>query len=527
MLNGLLVGVKLARDVRSFLQRPWTIDECRRLLGERLARRDESFLRVMTDAVFQNPRSPYGALLGRAKIERGDVLSWVGRGGVEGALAELFDAGVYVTLDEFKGRRPIRRPGLEVAVHDHDFDNPFAADHFETRTGGGRDRRGIGTRVMVDLDLLALEAGYEGIFLASRGAMGRPMALWRPVLPAVAGMKNLLRHAKVGMYAERWFSQNPLRFAPSEWRHYAFTRYVLHASRAGGRPLPMPEHVPLADARVVARWLAEKSARGTPAYLEASASSAVRACLAARADRLDITGTLFRVDSEPLTEGRARIVLETGSQVYTHYSTAEAGRLGVACAAPAAVDDVHVARDKVALLQRERRLGAGLRSVGALYWTTLHPAHPKIMLNVEMGDYGVVVRRDCGCPFGELGLRDHLHTVLSYDKLTSEGMQFTGSDLVRLVEDVLPGRFGGSPTDYQLVEQEEGGLPRVSVVVSPRVGPIDEAGLLRTVLETLGSPAGGHRMMAGYWRDANTLRVVRGEPYATGAGKIFALHVIK
>jgi len=34
-------------------------------------------------------------------------------------------------------------------------------------------------------------------------------------------------------------------------------------------------------------------------------------------------------------------------------------------------------------------------------------------------------------------------------------------------------------------------------------------------------------MMAGYWRDAQTLRVVRREPHATRAAKILPLHVIK
>jgi hypothetical protein len=109
-------------------------------------------------------------------------------------------------------------------------------------------------------------------------------------------------------------------------------------------------------------------------------------------------------------------------------------------------------------------------------------------------------------------------------------MHFLGAHLVRLVEEVLPARFGGHPTDYQLVEEEEAGHVRVSLLVSPRVGPLSESDVEAAAIEVLASPSGapsGEAMMAGYWRDARTLRVVRREPHATSAAKILPLHVIK
>ena len=36
-----------------------------------------------------------------------------------------------------------------------------------------------------------------------------------------------------------------------------------------------------------------------------------------------------------------------------------------------------------------------------------------------------------------------------------------------LVEQILPERFGGNATDYQLVEVEDGGMPFVEIVVIP------------------------------------------------------------
>ena len=51
-------------------------------------------------------------------------------------------------------------------------------------------------------------------------------------------------------------------------------------------------------------------------------------------------------------------------------------------------------------------------------------------------------------------------------------MTFTATMTVRLVEEVLPQRFGGGPTDYQLVEDRSGPISKAVIVVSPRVGPL-------------------------------------------------------
>lgn len=524
------MAVRFGRDLGGFLRHPLSPDECRRQLVRQMEARETSFLQVVERGIFANGRSPYRGLMRQAGIDYTDIEAWVREAGVEGTLARLYDAGVSVTLDEFKGRQPIRRSGLELDVRARDFDNPLLVAHYETRTGGSRAARGVGTRLTIDLHLLAYESAYDLVFLSSLGALRRPMGVWRPAPPAGAGMKILLRHAKIGMRAERWFSQSPLLRGPKNFRHYAFTRFVVAWSALCRRPLPAPEHTPLEQAVRVARWLAQKAARGTPAYFDANAGAAVRVCMAATAHGLDISGTLFRIGGEAFTDARARIIAETGARALCHYSMGEAGRLGVACTMPEALDDVHVTMDKIALLQRDRRPVPGADSVGALFCSTLHPAAPKIMLNVEVGDYGILSQRTCGCPLGTLGFSQHLRGIRSYEKLTSEGMNFTGSELLRLVEDVLPGRFGGHPTDYQFVEEEEYGLSKVSLLVSPRVGVVDEGGVVAAVLESLGSPpraTGGHRLMADYWKGADTLRVVRREPYTTAAAKILPLHVIR
>jgi hypothetical protein len=147
------------------------------------------------------------------------------------------------------------------------------------------------------------------------------------------------------------------------------------------------------------------------------------------------------------------------------------------------------------------------------------------MLNAEVGDHGVLTRRRCGCLLDALGLDLHVHDIRSYEKLTSEGMNFYGADLIRLVEETLPSRFGGGPGDYQVVEEEVEGLPRMSVVVSPRVGPVDEEAILAAAADELRSGPAHHGMMSEVWRDAQTIRVVRREPHATASAKVLPLHV--
>ncbi len=62
-------------------------------------------------------------------------------------------------------------------------------------------------------------------------------------------------------------------------------------------------------------------------------------------------------------------------------------------------------------------------------------------------------------------------------------MNFLGPDLLALLEEVLPARFGGAPTDYQLAEREDEALPWIEVVVAPRLGRVDEQELTTAVLD--------------------------------------------
>jgi len=505
-----------------FLRDTMSLADAQAMLQRQLAERESNFLNLVEHGIYGYPNSPYLRLLKLAHCELGDIQNITRKAGLENLLHMLREAGVYLSFEEFKCRKPIERSGRVISLQMRDLDNPLLSQHFEARTSGSR---GLGSSVLIDLDFLRHEAAAHALFLSTFDIEGRPMALWRPRPPGLAGVLSALNHAKLGKKAERWFAQNKVTFRPGNLKYLFFTNFIVHSSRMRLKALPVPENVPVAHAVRVARWLQAKCEQATPALLDTNVSSGIRVCQAAKEHNMDIEGTLFRFGGEPYTPARARIVASTGSRAICHYSMTEVGRIGLACAAPETLDDVHLLTNKLAVIQHERPVGDGRTSVGALQLTTLLPSCPKILLNVEIDDYGMLVERNCGCPLQEFGYNQHLHTIRSFDKITSAGMQFLASDLISLVEEVLPARFGGHPTDYQFEEEQMDGLPKVSIIISPRVGQVNEPKVIDTVLRDLRVQKGGYEMMADHWRQGRTLQVVRREPYHTYTGKILPLHI--
>ena len=97
----------------------------------------------------------------------------------------------------------------------------------------------------------------------------------------------------------------------------------------------------------------------------------------------------------------------------------EGGIVGFGCAGEReACDDIHRQQGALAVIQRARGTSFGGGQVNAFLFTSVLERPSRMLLNVENGDYGVLESRDCGCELGELGLKQHLHTVRSFDRLT-------------------------------------------------------------------------------------------------------------
>ncbi len=199
------------------------------------------------------------------------------------------------------------------------------------------------------------------------------------------------------------------------------------------------------------------------------------------------------------------------------------GSIGYGCLAAEAPDEVHVFSDLNAVIEADRRPFPA----GALLVSSLRPTAPFILLNVSMGDRATMTGRRCGCPLEMLGWRTHLHSIRSYEKLTAGGVTFDDTHVIRVLEEVLPRRFGGGPADYQLVEGDgSNGQPHLRLLVRPSIGPLDAATVSEVFLDALGSDSEVMRAMAEQWRQASVLCVERREPHATASGKILHLATI-
>jgi hypothetical protein len=357
------------------------------------------------------------------------------------------------------------------------------------------------------------------VWFAERDWLASPLVLWTPFYAGVAN--RTLMCAKFGQIFVRWFSPSDL-VQPRDRRLTG----VLHGVIRLAAGFPRTDFIPTDDQWRVGEYLADLVRRGMRPLLNCSTAAAVRLCLATRERGESLRDVTFLLVAEPLTPARRDTIEATGATAVPAYGFSEGGNLGGQCRSPAAADDVHIFEDAFAVIQRERRLADG-ETVDALLMTALRSACSKVMLNAEIGDYAVLETRPCECLFGELGYTRHLHTIRSFEKLTGEGVTFVGADLFRLLEEVFPKRFGGAVGDYQLVEeQDERGVPRYRLLVSPEVGPLDDRSVVAALLEELGKLSGHYRLMAGMWSQVDVLEVQRRRPLPTARGKVFPFRTL-
>jgi hypothetical protein len=515
---------RLAFGLRGFLRGTITLEESKRVIAERLRNREKNFLSLVQKGIYQNPKSPYFKLLELAGCQFGDIESGVNKDGIEATLEKLLAAGVYLSWEEFKGRKEVVRGGQRFQFKDRDFDNPFLAVYYQKQSSGSRS---AGTRTTFDLRNQLERSYHELPVLSDNNALDVPMGLWAPVLPAASGISNILRYWKVGKPVARWFSPVDERQAQSSLTHRLAMRYIIYGSRLWGAKLPKPEYVGLEGAVKVARWLAETKQRSGGCAFTCYVSLAARVCQAAMENGLDIAGTHFFSGGEPLTPAKRRQIEAAGASVIPRYAMSEIGRIGYGCPRASAADDVHLLHDSVALIQHRRRVEHADISVDSFLFTPLLPSAPKLLINMESDDYGVVQTRNCDCLLGQLGFNTHLHNIRSFAKLTGSGMTLIGTDLVRILEEVLPPKYGGAATDYQLLEEEDSqGQTHLSLIISPTVGEVDEGEVIATVLSELRRVPHPGQLTAGFWAQAKILRVERRTPLAQ-MGKVMTLHLIK
>ena len=441
-LEDIRMGGRLLRTLPGLLAQPIVPQAARAIVAARLADRDLRFLRLVKRGVYEYPQSPYRTLLALAGCEYGDLAGLVAREGVEGALGVLFQQGVYLTVEEFKGRRAVERWKRGIDIDPRGLRNPDSMAHIVTRSGGSR---GPGSPVPIDVRCWWDRAVDTALFLvrgAARGGAMRsgecPGARPSPTCfvsasPATPPFGGSLRAdpAAPGLHPRyRWGSARLARWA----------------SKGAGVPLPRPEHVPVENPLPIARWMAEVCRAGELPHLVTFPSSAVRIATAALDAGLDVAGGHFMVAGEPITSARLTAARRVGAELTPYYAASPCGHIAYGCQAPEGVDDLHLLHDLHALIQPSPLAAAGQLPAGSLLITELLPTTPMIVLNISLGDHASLTTRRCGCPLERVGWTTHLSSIQSHEKLTAGGMTFLDTDVIRVLEEVLPARFGGGPT---------------------------------------------------------------------------------
>lgn len=481
----------------------------------RVANRAGMFLDTVERAIFAHTGSPYHPLLWAAGYDLSRIRTLVGQQGVDATLRRLADDGVYVTIEEFKGIHEARRGPRSFRFGPADFHNPLAQPGMRVSSGGTRSS---GIVMTATTAMVRLTAEHLALTLAAHGLEGLPVAVWFTQTQGV-GLNFVLCFSVTGNVPVLWVKQLPHRYGSAE-EPYVQLLGVKAGARLHGVRLPEDTYVPVGREAAILPWVAQGGGRRYVIFT--TASRALRLALAAKSAHTSLAGVTFLVGSEPLTPAKLAAIEAAGARAVPRFGFVELGHnAAYGCASAAGPDDMHICSDAAAVIQRRRPVDQSGSAVDALLFTSLRSDGGRVLLNMESGDYGRMTRRRCGCPLEALGWTDHLAEVRSFEKLTPEGGTFLGSKLIELFEEVLPPRFGGDLTDYQLLEHEDGeGFTRLTVLVHPRLGAVDEAAILDCVQRALEDEA----EVARVFTQAGTLRVRRAAPMLTKAGKLMTLH---
>ncbi|MGH7824165.1 MAG: hypothetical protein ACREQ7_03185 [Candidatus Binatia bacterium] len=489
-----------------------------------LSARDTTFLELVRSRIYERPNSAYRKLLKHAGCDFSDLRACIGRHGLDDTLKRLAREGVYLTAAEFKGKKEVVRGTSVFRVSPPEFQ--------PARNGAGFFIQSSGTSnapiaSFTPLAWLSARALAARVFFSAHELFSYTHALFDAILPGGGGINNLLIYAKLGQVVERWFARRmPVTSRLEQLYHYANTYLIVLGGRYFGPGLPKPEFIGRQQIHRIIDWLSMKKREKATCCITTPASNAARIAKEAWDRGVSLAGTKFIVSGEPFTDSKRAILDRVEARATSRYAYGGSINVGFGCANPVGTDEIHVNEHMLALVARPTPVAGDKPHIYPLLCTTLHPSAPRLLLNVENGDYAEMVRRDCGCALGKVGLMLHLHHIRSYEKFTTEGMNYSCHDLFELVEKTIPDEFGGGPGDYQLVEEEDvHGRTLLTLLARPELGDLNEERLLKRLHDGFAQGSRGNKFMARVWQDTGSVRIRRAAPHASPRGKILPLHL--
>jgi hypothetical protein len=506
--------------LRRFLEDTITLEEARETIRYRIENREENFLKIVEKGVYEYKRSPYLKLLKLAGFEYSDVKNLVLNEGLESTLKNLKEEGVYISYEESKRNKPIVRQKKTIEIKESDYHNPHTSSYYEGRTGGSRSR---GTKIHSNFDFLEQKAVYDSVLNDIYGLQEAPTGIWFHVLPVLSGINRILVNAKIGVETAKWFTPLDPRANIVHRVNGWILNGMIYEGRLFGYKMPNPEFVHLNNSLIIGRWIESMLKDAGECTFYAMTSQAVRICIEGKDNGLELDGAKFITGSEPITNAKRKVIESVGAIMIPFYVMSECSHIGYGCKNPINVDEVHFFKDSLALIQGKKF--SEKSEAESLFLTNLLSSAPRMMLNMETDDFGIIELRECDCKFQDLGFTEHIHDIRSFSKLTCEGVTFPGIDLIKVLEEDLPELFGGGPLDYQLIEREEiDGISKVILNVSPNVGEINKKNLKKKFFELINPSM--RNTNALMWETGETIKVERNPPIQTQSGKILPINII-
>jgi hypothetical protein len=521
MLAELGLYYRMAKGIARIQKRPMCSDPEKVIRG-RLLNREKTFLDVVQRAILSRADHPYSRMFQLAGCALGDLTRLVHDDGLDAALGQLRQEGVYLSHDEWKGKTPIVRSGREIPGGTRSFKNPLINGWLESSSSGSTGQPVLSSR--------SDEAVADGIVyhMIRAREFGTARSSWidvKPILPAPIGLSSVLRAKRAGTPVEQWFSAGS---AFREHGHYRMlTRVMVMIGNAYGAGAPYPDYLPYNDFEPVAEYVARRQAEGRECIVHGMASALVRVAAAAIEKGYDISGSIALCGGEALSPGKRSVFERAGVKAFSTYTMTEIGNIGFACRSMQG-SCVHLFEDSVAVIgvQRPSTNPDDDSDLNSLHFTTLVPHAPNIFINVEMDDCGVVEPAPCDCAFSRAGFTRRINWITSFGKATPQGFTFHRTDLADVIERALPARLGGGAGDYQLVEVESSnGQTQLRLHVSARCGLTDSTHVAKVFLDIM-RPLWGGALATREWSHAGGVEVFFVEPIATHSGKVHPVRLL-
>jgi hypothetical protein len=519
MLREIAYYTRMSRGVADLLRAP-VMANPEAAVRTQMENRDRHFLQTARDVIFASAENPFCRMFQLAGCSYEDLRHGVEREGLEATLASLHRAGIFLSHDEFKCKKPIIRSGQTIPANEKSFLNPLVSGFYEARSSGSRSS---GTITHHNLQNQLYRECYFHFLRKEFELDNRHPVGIMPILPSAWGLGICLRFSRFGKGVERWFAAGGTLRDSGHYR--TITKAIVLLARSMGADVPFPTYLKPDDFSQAAEWIARKRQEGVLCWVTGVVSACVRVAAAAVDKGFDIRGTLFRVGGEAVTDAKRRVFESAGTEAIPYYHIHELGSIGQSCRQMNRGNCVHIQRDAVAVVSYRRIAPLSSTEVDSLLFTSLLPFAPRVLINVEMDDAGVIGPSSCDCTYQKAGFVQQLSGIHSYGKMTGQGITLMGGDVVRILEEILPRRFGGSPGDYQLVEAEAGNQTEISLRVRPRAGTATAEEIRDCFLKEVRKLFGGS-LSCRQWQHAGAVNVVRGEPYTTVSGKILPLHLI-